>query len=254
MLRDLQACFRTALLAGDEGPLLAAIKADRIAPLDRFRVYQNNVFGSLLEVLGAAFPVTAKLAGFELLRRVVAKFVVLHPPSRPHLASYGDLFPDFLARFAPTQGQPLLAAMAALEWARNEALFAADADSLAPSALGAVPAEKLASVRIALHPSARLLKAPFPLDALWHACQGDQEPAALPSPAPEFLLVVRPAWTVLQCRLSVGDHVFLTALAKGDTLAIAAEAAVAAEPTLDLQALLFSHLNRGTFATLSTEG
>lgn len=254
MLRELQDKFRTALLAGDENPLLAAIKADHIAPLDRFKVYQNNVFGSLLEVLGAAFPVTAKLAGFALMRRAVAKFVVLHPPSRPHLATYGDLFPDFLARFQPTQDQPLLSTMARLEWARNEALFAEDADSLAPAALGSVAPEKLASVKIKLHPSVRLLTLSFPVEALWHQCQGAEVPRERPAAASERLLVLRPAWSVQQCRLSPGDYAFLTALAEDVALGGAAEAALAAEPDVDLRSLLFSHLNRGTFAALTAEG
>ena len=53
---------------------------------------------------------------------------------------------------------------------------------------------------------------------------------------------------VLTLRLSQGEHALLAALDGGHTLAEAAEAAMAAEPDLDLMAALARHLTSGSFA------
>lgn len=254
MLHDLQRAFRQGLLAGDESRALAAIRADKLTPAERFEIYRNNVFGSLFEVLSAAFPVTLNLAGFAAFRRAAASFIAKAPPLRPHLASYGDGFADFLPGLAFFAERPALIEMAQLEWARIESLFAADADSLDARALGALPPESLPDLRLKLHPSARILESRWPINDLWHQAQGEGTAPELPAaPKAEKILVLRPAWQVLQLALSSGDHAFLSALSDGKTFGQAAEAALGAEPSLDLQALLFAHLNRGSFAALDTQ-
>lgn len=251
MLHDLQRAFRQGLLAGDESAALAAIRSDHLTPAERFEIYRNNVFGSLFDVLSAAFPVTRKLAGFDAFRRAAASFIAKEPPTRPHLASYGDRFPALLPSLAFFSQRPALVEMAQLEWARIEALFAADADPLAAAALGAIAPDALAEIKLTLHPSARLLALQWPLHDLWHQAQSEGAALSLPKQAAkEKVLVLRPHWQVLQLRLSAGDHAFLLALYEKKTLGEAAQAALGAEPSLDLQALLFAHLNRGTFAAI----
>lgn len=250
VLRDLQQRFAAAVLSGAPGAL-AALEGDlaggRIPAAARLAVHRNTVQGALAQVLEAAFPVTAALAGLESFRHAAGLFLRAAPPREARLLTYGAGFPDWLAGFRPAAGRPWLSAMARLEWARNEALFAADAEPLDPALLTRVAPGKVGALRFAAHPSARLLRLDFALDGLWRRMQGAAPPQ--PPPAePQVLLVLRPRLAVEQWVLSPGDGLLTERLLAGGRLDEAAEAALLLEPALDLEATLAGHLRRGSFA------
>lgn len=246
-LRDLQADFRRSLLSppGAEAPpaLLAAIAGRGLAPERRLAVYRDSVQGSLIEVLAAAFPATRTLAGRDNFRYAARRFLCQAPPAEARLLTYGAGFPAWLAAFAPAAGRPWLAEMARLEWARNEALFAADADPLDPGLLARLPAERVGALRFEPHPATRLLAVGHDLEALWQA----PAEGAVPPVGRQWLLVVRPALAVQHHRLSPGEAALTQALLARALLAEAAAAGLALEPALDLEACLFRHLSRGSF-------
>ncbi|GAB5470852.1 MAG: DNA-binding domain-containing protein [Rhodospirillales bacterium] len=250
MLRDLQRRFAQSLLVppGSVGP--SGLEAEIAAQDDldaRLTVYRTTVQASLVGVLQSAFPATAQLAGLENFRYAAGRFARVHPPTEGRLLTYGAGFPGWLKDFAPAKRQPWLAAMARLEWARNEALFAADADPLDAALLTDLPAEAIGELMLLPHPAARLVTSDYRLDAPWRALQAGEAPDAFESSA-ETLLVVRPALGVEQIVLSPGEAGFTEALFAGANLATAAEQALVQEPALDLQACLFRHLKQGSFA------
>ncbi len=251
MLPDLQERFARSLMtspdADFDAALVAAIDEGAIAKDERLAVYRNNVQISLIGVLSAAFPVTSELAGKDNFAFAARRFLRAHPPSEARLLTYGADFPAWLAAFTPATKQPWLAQMARLEWARNEALFAADAAPLDPKVLAEQPADAVMSLRFVAHPATRLIVSDFALHSLW---QAHEEGLAFPDPqsAPETILVLRPDLEVAQLSLSLGEKRLAEVLLAGATLGNAAEAALAAEPSLDLQAALFRHLRHGSFA------
>ncbi len=249
MLRELQDAFRRGVLEGDDAAACALITADAIPAERRLAIYRNNTFGSLVTVLQAAFPVVCRLVGEPFFRQAAAAFVRAAPPRVPQLLAYGDGFPGFIASFPPARPLPYLADTARLEWARQEALFAADAAPLAPAALAAVPAEAVAGVAFDLHPSARLVTSRFPVLRIWQANQPGNAtvPRVDVSAGGEAVLVLRPDGAVHNHPLSPGDLALLRALGDGAPLAVAAASAAAAEPGFDLQHALAGHLTRGTF-------
>lgn len=250
-LAALQARMRDALLGGETADLLASLTPGRFGAEAAFAAHARNVTAGLVEVLAAAFPATSRAAGAENFRFAAARFARAHPPAEPRLLAYGAGFPAWLADFAPARGQPWLAELARLEWARAEALFAADATPLRAEDLAGLAPEAVPALRLRLHPSLRLVRSRYPLHALWRGEESAE--VLLAGRGGEDVLVLRPAWLVTQLPLVPGDAALVAALGDGATLAEAAEAALAEAPGFDLQAALFGHLVRGSFAALASD-
>jgi hypothetical protein len=225
---ELQHSFAAAVLGSPvELPIRAATAARAEGGL---AVYRNNVMSGLIKVVAARFPAVRRLLGEDRFLESARRFIAAEPPRSPLLLEYGDGFPEFLKRLGD---DTCIADVADLEVARGKAYHAADAVSLSPQAFAAIPAERLAGLRLTFHPSVSLLQSRFPIVSLWHANQeaGD---AALPQVRPEAALIARPMLEVEVWNLPPGGFAFLTALRRGRTMAEAAEAAVDAAPNFDL--------------------
>jgi len=232
-LGDLQDAFAAALL----DPQKVAPAGLRPTSGRRFAIHRNNRAAALVEALEAAFPAVRRLAGAEFFRAAARVYIDRAPPRSPVMLLYGESFGAFLDGFPPTAGVPYLGDVARLEWARLAACHAADAASLSLDCLATVPEAVLPALRLALHPSLRLVASRFPVASLW-------------SPSAEVDMTRREAVAVLRPRLSVevralppGGHAFVAALAAGETLGVAAGAALAAAP----ESSLAGHL-QGLFA------
>ena len=225
---ELQHSFAAAVLGSPaELPIRATTAARAESGL---AVYRNNVMSSLIKVVTARFPVVRRLLGEDCFLESARRFIAAEPPRSPLLLEYGDGFPDFLRRLGDDS---CVADIADLEVARGKAYHAADAVSLPPQAFAAIPAERLAGLRLTFHPSVSLLQSRFPIVSLWQAKQeaGD---VALPQVRAEAALIARPMLEVEVWNLPPGGFAFLTALRRGVTMAEAAEAAIDAAPDFDL--------------------
>lgn len=246
-LVELQARMQRALLDGGSPAELLALFAD---PADqrecRLAVHRNNVRHALTSVLEAAFPVVQQLISAECFTATALAFLAVHPPRQPTLYAYGEALPTFLAGFKPLTKLPWLADVARLEWARNEALFAAEQEPLAAEELAAVPAGDLPGLRLTLHPSARLLESAWPIHTIWAAHQPDGDPLETVNlEQGEIARIWRREGSVCQQAISPGEFTLLTAFAAGQPLAEAAGSALAQDPGLNLPAILAALLSSG---------
>jgi hypothetical protein len=225
---ELQHSFAAAVLGQPaELPIRAATAARAASGL---AVHRNNVMSSLIKVLTARFPVVRRLLGEDCFVEKIRRFIAAEPPRSPLLLEYGDAFPHFLRRIGDDS---CLADIADLEVARGKAYHAADAASLPPQAFAAIPTERLAGLRLLLHPSVSLLHSRFPVVSLWQANQ-ETDDVALPQGRPEAALIARPMLEVEVWNLPPGGFAFLAALRRGATMAEAAEAGMDAAPDFDL--------------------
>lgn len=248
MLRDLQTSFRAAVL--DDDPAIAtALVSDRIPADRRLGIYRTNTFGSLTEVLKAAYPVVCRLVGDPFFRAMAHAHIKAHPPRRPHLLSYGGDLPAFIAGFAPARSLPYLPDVARLEWARNEAYFAADAPPLDAAGLQQVPLDHYPKLTFALHPAIRLVASPYPVQRIWEVNQTDDDKVAPVdlNQGGQRVMVARRGGSVIQTGLEAGEHALLLALIQGRTLEYAAGAGMTADADFQLQPVLAAHLAAGTF-------
>ena len=202
-------------------------------------------------MLEGCFPATRRRLGPERFAALARDFIRAEPPARPQLTGYGAGFAGFLERSVEAGAPPWLGDVARLEWAREEAYYAADAEPLALASLASIPVERYPELCFELHPSLRLIRSAGPVYSLWRAALDD--PAAVSaevvsSGRPEQVLVVRPGLKVTTRPIAIADLRLMEALAEGLPLAEAAARAETAEAGFDLQAALALHLTGGSFA------
>lgn len=218
MTAAMQAGFATALLDAAR-PLPAGLRAwNGSDPARRFAVYRNNVVVSLTQALADTFPVVQRLVGDEFFAAMAGAYLREQPPRSPLLAHWGDGFADWLAAFAPARALPYLPDMARLERARVLAWHAADATPLTADELRAMLAqtELLPGARLALHPSCRVLRSPWDVQALWSAHQREDDWPALDIDRPCAMLMLRDTYDeVLVIGLDESAADFIAALAAG---------------------------------------
>ena len=106
-------------------------------------------------------------------------------------------------------------------------------DPLPADAFVSLPSERLADLRLSLHPSAVLMQSRFPIVSVWQASQGPDE-LALRQWRAEAALIARLRLEVEVWRLPPGGFEFLTELSRGSTMAQSAEAALRGAPDFDL--------------------
>ncbi|MGV1766978.1 HvfC/BufC N-terminal domain-containing protein [Rhizobium rhizogenes] len=245
-----QAEFATALLDTDRAVPEWLTAWNGLRPERRFGVYRDNVVAGLIGALASRFPVAENIVGKDFFAAMAHEFVRLHPPQSPLLLAYGDDFADFVETFEPAGNIDYLPDVIRLEAARGKAYHAADAAPLDPVLLAAIEPERLASLVFVLHPSASILRSPFPMVTIWAMNAGEMELRPIDNWSGEDALVVRPEMMVEIHRLPAGGAVFLEVLAGRADLATAVEAAVAIAPDFDLSANLAGALAAGAFTTI----
>lgn len=235
MLAEFQDRFAAALGASDGMP-------------PAFAVYRNTVMKGAIDAIAANYPAVQRLVGEEWLRAAAAVFVAQSPPRTPVLVDYGAEFPAFLAAFTPADSLPYLADVARVDRFWTEAHIAADAAPLAADALAAFTPAQLAAAVLRPHPSARWRWfGDQPIHSLWSRNRDGASDCGDLAWHGEGVLVVRPHWTVEHMPLGAGACALLDACTAGHALGHAAEAALGADPAIDLSACLAQLLARGAF-------
>jgi hypothetical protein len=242
-LLDLQHAMGEATLGGDAAQVASAILADGIAVEARLQIHRHHFFTTLTEALAANFPVVCRLVDRRFFEFLAHRYIVLNPPREPCLFEYGASFPDFIAGFPACRELPYLPDVARLEWTITAASNAPDLPSLTPDMLGDVEPERFASLRFVLHPACRIVSSRFPIDRIWRANQSDGETVDLASGGVR-LLVQRHEDDVQWRVLSAAEHLFVRALAAGQTLGEAIDNA----GEFDFTAMVAELLAGGAFA------
>ena len=245
-LRELQTSFAAALLhtGGD--------------PLDRIAIYRNTVFANYRNALGATFRIVQQLVGVPFFNAAVDAYVLACPSAGGDLNVYGGGFGDFLASYPHARDLPYLPDVARLEWAVDEAGRAADPGGTPEAllaALATIPADRITAQRFVLDPTCRFVDSAYPVLRIWQVHQpgweGDMAVAF--DAGSDRLLVRREAGGVIIERLAPGDFALLRALAGGDDLACALDAAMTAEPAFDLGTTLRTCIANRTLSELRGE-
>lgn len=216
-------------------------------------VYRNTVTKACIDALAANFPVVLRLVGEPCFRDLAAAYLRAHPPRDGRLLLYGQGLPDFVARWSADWDLPYLCAVAQLDRAWTEAHTSADAQVVTAADLAAWPAERLAAECLWPHPAARWIWCDdAPAYSLWR-CHRESPQADPPLTGiiwqGEGALLTRPGGTVRWAPLTRGGVRLLQACSAGLCLGAAAAEAAAAEPDLDLSALLVCCLSQGALTT-----
>lgn len=214
-----------------------------------FEVYRNNVHSGLVNALAEAFPVVLRLVGAEFFRAMAAEFVHEELPVTPVLLEYGDSFAAFVDGFEPAAGLPYLGDVARLEWARQQAYHAADAEPLDPQRLAAIDPAQLDRLRLQAHPSLQLCESRWPVLDIWATNARDDDVRGIDLAAGgQQLLVLRPHAGVTEQILPAGGFRFLQAMTAGRTLAESTRAGLTEAAEFNLAGMLQLLLQAGALA------
>lgn len=252
-LHDFQRQFTAAVLSAPpelSGPVSAVLKEETGVLIERrLDVYRNNVFHSLTHALAQAFPVVERLVGAVFFAAAAREFLRDGMPRHRTLIGFGAGFPEFLETFEPVAGLPYLPDVARLELVWLEAYHAQDAPPAAVSDFARVAPERMADMRLILHPSAQLLNSGYPVFEIWRMNREDNivSPIDLDAESDE-LLIVRPRLHVEVRKLTPGLAAFLSVCDDGGRLEDAANAGMRAAADFDLTRALHDLIVGETFA------
>jgi hypothetical protein len=199
----------------------------------REQIYRNNVFISLTGALADVYPVVQRLVGEKFFAQLARRYIRAHPSRSGNLHDFGRQLPGFITSLSNSIGLPYLADVAALEWACHEAFHGGEAAPLDFSRL--INPE---SAKAPLHPAARLVASRYPILAIWEANQAEEPGLVDLDAGGDWLVVLRRDLQVEILRSTPGEFALLAALRDGMELGEACEAALAAEPALDLAAAM----------------
>jgi hypothetical protein len=231
------------------GGIIAALEPDIKT---RFDVYRNNVFASLIDALRDSFPVIEKLLGKTYFRALAREFIITSPPESPVLLEYGAGFAGFIETFPPLQDMVWLADIARLEMAWLDAYHAADAKPLGTESFAKITPGKIPRIRLALHPSAQLVRSIWPILTIWKTNQDGAKPCEVDlDQGAEDVLALRPQGEVELHGLAPGSGAFIEALMQNEPLESAHQAAIAQSDNFDLAANLAHFISSGTFIQVS---
>ena len=120
------------------------------------------------------------------------------------------------------------------------------------TALAAIPSDRVADIRLAVHPSLRVVRSQFPALTIWrmNVDDGVPEPVDLES-GWEDALVLRSVVEVEVRSMPPGGAEFVTALANGQTATEATRSAMGASARFDLSANFAALIGAGAFVGYS---
>jgi len=243
-LLEIQRAMHRSLVARDDSGATDHVASDGLMPGARLEIYRNTFVGTLTTALRLSYPSVHRLVGAAFFEGAAALYVEDEPPRSADLNEYGETFPGFLEHFAPAASLPYLPEVARLDWAVNRALHAADLEPLAVAELAKLNAADQNAIAFVPHPSISLLRARYPVDAIWRAVleQDDAAMAAIDLAAgPVCLLVGRNEDGVAVTRCSEPAWEFASALFSSLPL----QRAIRSAPEIDASVLLADHLSAG---------
>ncbi|KSV75566.1 hypothetical protein N185_17145 [Sinorhizobium sp. GW3] len=198
------------------------------------------------------FPISRKIVGEEHFFAIAQEFVSKQTPSSPPHSNFGDEFADFVELFYDLIDIAFVPDVMRLEAARSRAYSAADATSITINRLREVQKSDLADVVFVPHPSLSVVKSVHPVVTIWAMHTGEIQSQPILDWQGEDALIIRPQKLVEVHRLSPGGAAFMNAIARGATVAAAAEIALEDAKEFDLADNLAQAFQVGAFGGLST--
>jgi Putative DNA-binding domain len=175
-LARLQDDFQRGILSGDDkvlGEILDSPKEQREV---LFGVYRHAYGSRLVEALRHDHPLLHSYLGDEMFDAMGQAYVAATPSHHPNLRWFSQALPDFLENTEPYSNHPVIAELAALEKALNDAFDAADAPVLTLADMASFAPEVWSTLQFALHPSSRRLDLSTNAAAIWLALKNDETP------------------------------------------------------------------------------
>jgi len=223
----------------------------------RMTVYAESYFWRLSEVLHEQYRVLAWLLGGPRFHDFVTDFVWQRPSRSPDVRRFGAGLPAFLAEHPLEAAHGGLAELAGVERAIVEAIDLPDEPQVDRARLQALPPDRWPALRLRPAGHVRVLTTRRSYPRAFAAWRGQEPSPAEVPPLPEegccHVLVWRKQVEVFHRAIEPAAAAALRVAQAGGTFEAMCEAALGADPTLDVAALvgwLGRWLDDGLFAAL----
>ena len=250
-LPELQRRFLAALYDDDAPGPDDAIAGNGLEPSARLRIYRRSCNEIQTGALRTAYPALLALVGEAFFEQTARAYRHAHPSDSGNLQAFGAEFADYLASLPSHAGYPYLPDVARLEWKRQRAALAADAEPIPPDICTRRLARTEAPLRISLHPSVHLFASRHPVLTIWRYATYPTPEALQLTGVGEQVVLWREDGEVAIAAPDTASFACIEALARGDTLAEAHAAADAIDPGFDLPACIGSLAERGLIVALN---
>jgi hypothetical protein len=215
-LTRVQTDFQDYLLRGDSAVEGHVLGTARVPVATRLGIYAGAYGSRLAEALANNFPALARLLGETDFQRLAADYVRTHDSPFFSIRYYGDQLPGFLAAHEDYVAAPVLAELAAWEWAMTSVFDAADAAPLEHAALARVSPQQWAQLRFSFHPSVQQLALSWNVPQLWQALTENAErPPVTLAAAPVHWLLWRRELTTYYRSLTDAEAAVLDGAVNG---------------------------------------
>ena len=172
----LQRALQDFVLHGADGVRQHVHGTTRVPASTRLAIYADAYRARLSEGLESNFPVLAKFMDASEFQRLARRYIDGHESRHRSLRWYGDRLGEFLREDATYREAPVLADLAAFEWAMSEAFDAADATVLTVEELRRRAPEEWADLQLIAHPSLRCVRLSWNAPQIWKAIQEGRPP------------------------------------------------------------------------------
>ena len=233
-IHEIQSRMTAAILSGDLESHAGLFRAGTANASERLAIFRNNTIVSLTECLKMVFPVTVKLSDSRFFAYAAHEFITKHPPRDACLSQYGAGFPRFLSGFESCRDFPILAEMAALEWAMYDSLNASTEPAI-PLFLASRALAEDRGISLVLQPCLRFSVSSWPILGVWLDHQRPEVTIRGPLKPVATRIAVMTNGEDIQClELDSGRFAFWRATARGASLGEAARKALLRDRLFDV--------------------
>lgn len=175
-----QAALQAYLLApaAEQSIVQHIANTERASSEVRLEVYAEAYRLRLQEALSTDFEALHGLLGDTQFEQLCLKYIDAHPSQHFSLRYFGRHMSHFLRVNPPYSTQPVLAELAAFEWALIDAFDAPDSELVNLEDIASLPAEQWSTMCLELHESVRCLELEWNVHAIWTALKEGKEPEA----------------------------------------------------------------------------
>jgi len=171
-----QADFQRGILAGDDSVLVVILDSPKEKREMLFGVYRYAYGSRLVEALRNDHELLHAYLGDEMFDEMGHAYVKARPSENPNMRWFSQGLPDFLRSCAPYSDHPVLADLAALEKALNDAFDGRDGAVLTLADVAAFAPEIWKDLIFTAHPTAARLDLASNAPAIWRALKADETP------------------------------------------------------------------------------
>ncbi|WP_050043612.1 DNA-binding domain-containing protein [Bradyrhizobium sp. LTSPM299] len=171
-----QADFQHGILTGDDKILAEILDSPQEKRETLFGVYRYAYGSRLVEAMRNDHELLHLYLGDETFDEMGHAYVKARPSQHPNLRWFSQALPDFLRSNEPYSDHPVLADLAALEQALNDAFDAKEGAVLALEAMAGFAPEMWNDLVFEPHPSAARIDLSTNAAAVWMALKNDEAP------------------------------------------------------------------------------